>query len=277
MTLRVFSLPVLLLLFSCSIHRKEVDTETQPPLSAYYLNMQYEDWKLLSEQTASELASIGNKDSINATYENDFNPDDYKDIEVSSISKDQFNEMQKGSQKLFSANKTIKKVNGVITIGSKQFVDTKENPGYSNSYEYLGEYKFLNAYVLLYICTECESYSYEVVNKTTGDIIQTFEGFPHYSPDNKAILCVEQLFSDSPTVVTAYKTPIAEIYAYKEFGSWVPVGDSFWGADGNFYTQAIPYVAANAYYKEKEKRDEKQYNFKYIRIKIKGPTLQPEE
>jgi hypothetical protein len=255
------------------VKRQEVGTETEIPLNNYYLNLTYENCKLFHGQIIDENSYWeDNEAQADTNYEKNFDSNNYTNIEINSVNKEQFNKMLKSSQKLFSANNAIKKANGIIMIGSKQFVDTKENLGYSNSYEYLGEYKFLNAYVLLYICTECESYSYEVVNKTTGDIIQTFEGFPHYSPDNKTVLSVEQLFSDSPTIVTVSKTPNTEIYAKKEFGSWIPVGESFWGADGNFYTQAIPYVTADAYYNEKEKRDKKQYNFRYLRIKIKGPT-----
>lgn len=259
------------------VKKKDIGTETEIPLSSYYLNLSYDDSKAFHERIITENEYWDSSDNYtNDYYDKYFNPDDYKDIEVNTISKKQFREIQATVPKLFSSNTAVKKINGIISIGKEQFKDSVSEY-YSNIYTYLGEYPSLGAYVLQYMCSECEDYSYEVIEKTTGKTIGSYENFPYYSPDFKTIMCLGQLFSDSPTIMSVFKMPEPSAYIHKEFGSWIPVGDSFWGLDGYFYTEAIPYVTASAYYNDNEKRDAGKYNFRYLKIKIKGPSSISEE
>lgn len=255
------------------VNRSDTGLETEIPFSSYYLNLSFTDAKFRHEFILTEPSFWDDKDKYtNESFTESFNPDEIEDIEVSSVSKEVFLSMQPKGKKLFFKNDAVKKVNGIITIAGKEFKDSVNEP-YQNVYTYLGEYPFLNAYVLEYMCSECEGYSYKVVRKKTGSIMATFDDFPYYFADKKAVITVGQLFSDSPTNVSFYLRSLPHIvFAYKEFGSWIPVGNAFWGTDGNFYTQAIPYVTAGAYYQDKEKRDSSQYNFRYLQIKIKGPT-----
>jgi hypothetical protein len=63
-------------------------------------------------------------------------------------------------------------------------------------------------------------------------------------------------------------------FAHKEFGSWRPISWGFWGSDNCFYIAVIP-SAVNSNL-DWTTRIEKRYNFRYVRIKIKGQTMKTE-
>ncbi|MXN92887.1 hypothetical protein GR160_16800 [Flavobacterium sp. Sd200] len=259
------------------INKKDTDLETEIPLPDHYLNEPFsnlsEKYKVITEPSYWIRQDYYTNESL----DRGFDPAEIKDIQISSVTREAFFLAQPKGKKLFFTNDAVKKVNGTITIAGKQFKDSTNDP-YQNIYTYIGEYPFLNAYVLEYMCSECEEYSYEVVSKKDGSVMGSYSSFPYYSPDKNTIISVGQLFSDSPIVVSVYKASQKdEVYAYKEFGSWIPVGNAFWGTDGNFYTEAIPYITAVSYYNNKEKRDREQYNYRYLQIKIKGPTTEYNE
>jgi hypothetical protein len=210
-------------------------------------------------------------------YTDGFNPDDYPDVEVNLITEKEFGKMQKAAVKHFEANNAVKKSNGVITIGGVAFKDEETELDYPDTFDYAGEYKGLNAYLLLYTCHECEEYTFFLINKTTGAEMGTFSNAPDFSPDFEYVMDIGQLFSDSPTIVRAnkWKQPGSQGW-YKEFANWSPMGEGFWGSDNCYYTAFVPTITAESYRSEPA-REAAKYNYRYLKIRIKAPTPFSEE
>ena len=208
-----------------------------------------------------------------------FTPGDYPDIEVTSVTKEQFLKIKKTSVEHFTANEAVKKVNGITAIGPERFTDSLGEGDLPNTWTYMGEFKALNAVLLQYTCEACEEYSYVLINKKTGKEIATFSNIPIFSADLKYIMDAGQLYSDSPTLLycSTWKHNTEEPYAHKEFSNWAPVGSGFWGKDNCFYTTAIPSVTKEDYNRDSEMRNRENYNFRYLKIKVKAKTLLAKE
>jgi hypothetical protein len=89
-----------------------------------------------------------------------FNPDDYPDIEVNTITKQKFLKLKKSAASDFNVNDPVKKTNGRIIIADVEFKDNKGEGDLPNTYDYLGEYKAMQAYVIRLTCEACEEYTY---------------------------------------------------------------------------------------------------------------------
>jgi len=212
------------------------------------------------------------------TYSDSFNPDDYADVEVNLITEKEFSKMLKTSIQHFEENEAVKKVDSTLTIANKQFKDGRGEGNMPNTYFYEGEYKVLNAYLLLYVCEACEEYSHFLINKDTGEEIASFSNRPYFSASFDYVMDMGQLFSDSPTIVSANKWKEKEGHGwYKEFANWSPVGDGFWGSDNCFYTPVIPSLTAETHNSDSEARNAVKYNYRHIKIKLKAPTPFSEE
>jgi hypothetical protein len=197
----------------------------------------------------------------------------YPDVEVSLIALKEFKKMKKTAAKHLVFNNAVLKTDSVISIGTVKFEDGRGEGNMPNTYEYVGEYSFLDSYLLRYICEACEEYTYFLIDKKTGREISSFNDIPYFSPDKSLALTLGQLFSDHPTLLYITKWKAQEpAYIHKEFGSWVPVGEGFWGIDNCFYTAVIPFVTSDKYNNNYEQRLKEHYNFRYLKIKIKGPT-----
>ncbi|MFP9098682.1 hypothetical protein ACLI09_06470 [Flavobacterium sp. RHBU_24] len=85
-----------------------------------------------------------------------------------------------------------------------------------------------------------------------------------------------QLFSSNPTILSCYKwkdknkTEVPS--TYKEFANWSPVGKGFWGNDDCFYTPVVPTITIDNHNAEEKERTVDAFNFRYVKITIKGPT-----
>ncbi|MES2487764.1 MAG: hypothetical protein V4581_17690 [Bacteroidota bacterium] len=266
------------------VRKNAVGTELDIPLDNSEVNepfghRNYRDYDPNdSDGQASRACGEAAVKSGEFTYTDTFNPDDYPDVEVNLITEKEFSKMQKTSIQHFEENEAVKKVDSTITIGKMQFRDGRGEGNMPNTYFYEGEYKALNAYLLLYVCEACEEYSHFLINKDTGEEIASFSNRPYFSANFEYVMDMGQLFSDSPTIVRAYKWNEADGNGwYKEFANWSPVGEGFWGSDNCFYTPVIPSITAETHNSDSQARDMAKYNYRYIKIKIKAPTPYSEE
>jgi len=266
------------------VRKNEVGTELDIPLDNSEVNVPFRD------NTRRDYGPNDNDgDEANAcgeaavkrggfTYTDTFNPDDYPDFEVNLITEKEFSKMLKTSIQHFEENEAVKKVDSTLTIANKQFKDGRGEGNMPNTYFYEGEYKVLNAYLLLYVCEACEEYSHFLINKDTGEEIASFSNRPYFSASFDYVMDMGQLFSDSPTIVSANKWKEKEGHGwYKEFANWSPVGDGFWGSDNCFYTPVIPSLTAETHNSDSEARNAVKYNYRHIKIKLKAPTPFSEE
>ncbi|KGO87864.1 hypothetical protein Q765_05105 [Flavobacterium rivuli WB 3.3-2 = DSM 21788] len=251
------------------VKRKTLGYELNIVLTKTELNKPYShiDNTTDSLLTTSDCGKTGGIDEP-------FNPDDYPDMEVDTITKLEFLKLEKSAVSDFKINNAVKKVNGTITIAGVEFKDNKGEGDLPNTYDYLGEYKAMQAYVILLTCEACEQYYYMVISKKTGQELYTSVDFPYFSKDGKTVISVGQLFSDQPTIVnySRWSDNSWQLYADKEFSTWSPVGNGFWGKDNYFYTAAIPSATREHYNNSSELRNRNGFNFRYLKIKIKGKT-----
>ncbi len=139
----------------------------------------------------------------------------------------------------------IKKKKGVILLPCKntvrKFVDYIPKPtDYDESiqtFEYLGQIPFLNAYLILGIYWEW--YEYKLIDKTTGKEIATFNELPYISPDKKHILCISSNPYDMTADLSYYSITGMKIesIASMRFSNWMAADYSafmYWGNDGTF-------------------------------------------
>lgn len=139
----------------------------------------------------------------------------------------------------------IKKKKGVILLPCKntirKFVDYIPKPtDYDESiqtFEYLGQIPFLNAYLILGIYWEW--YEYKLIDKTTGKEIATFNELPYISPDKKHILCISSNPYDMTADLSYYSITDSKIesIASMRFSNWMAADYSaylYWGNDGTF-------------------------------------------
>ena len=159
---------------------------------------------------------------------------------------------KKGILKLECQNKTTK------------FTDRPEEDESYQIYNYIGQFDFLNKYV---ICGfYYESFDYSFVDKTTGEITQYFGDFPNISADKKHLISIYT----NPYETTAD----LELYSINEnvikhvitasFNKWMPTlenSNMFWSTDGYLYL-TVNHV--NAFWKEDGNLNE---GCQYIRIK----------
>lgn len=173
-------------------------------------------------------------------------------------------------------DKPLKNENGILSLKTKTGLKTFTDKG-ENTYSYLGQIKFLNAYVVLWGCGECEEAFWLLIDKATGkQILETNWGFPaepQFSPNMKQIMCMsENLNGYTELNVYSYSKDSTTLFAYKAYGGWIPIGDGFWGNDNCYYSAVLPSPIAHSNEYNYEKRLKTKYNFRYVKIKIKGPT-----
>ncbi|QYJ68201.1 hypothetical protein [Flavobacterium litorale] len=251
------------------IKKSDTGNASDIPINNLDLNERYSDYEDYSGYITQTHCIEYFEDEVE-----EFIPSNYTDVEVNLITKNEFLQFEKNAITNFSANNAVKKTDGVITIGTKQFVDTLGEGNLPNTFTYVGEYKLLG-YVIQLACHACEDYVYYLVDKNTGEILFTFSDFPYFNKNNQWALTLGQLFSDSPTVLYASKWQeenSQELFTYKEFGNWIPTGRVFWGEDDYFHAEILPYVIAQEYHNSYGTKGNKNYNFNYVRIKIKGHT-----
>lgn len=166
---------------------------------------------------------------------------------LSEISRSDFESGKKNATTfLVRDTSKIKKKKGVILLTCKntirKFVDyipkTTDYDESIQTFEYLGQIPFLNAYLILGIYWEW--YEYKLIDKTTGKEIATFNELPYISPDKKHILCISSNPYDMTADLSYYSITGMKIksIASMRFTNWMPADYSaylYWGQDGAFY------------------------------------------
>ncbi len=223
---------------------------------------------------------LTNQDLAEVFYEGDDKPEPYKNIELTLITKKKFYEMKKTAVNYFIADTNIiKKRNGLTKLPLKKgFKRYRDDDEYENTYE--GQYPSLNKYLMSFSWYEAEETHYEFIDKTTGKNNNTFfESIPDISKDKKKIVCVKADVYSNCADIAEYKLEkngSINVYASGEFKNWMPAEnpEQFWGNDDCYYIQVIPSIIYNWHYNNLHSTTTPppDYNLRYIKIKIKGPT-----
>jgi hypothetical protein len=150
----------------------------------------------------------------------------------------------------------------------------------------MGYSKTLDSYLIEYVWYQAEDHSFGLINKSTGRAM-SFPSFPKFSPDKKVVMCLEHRpyghdFGD----LHFYKiiNDTAKLFAVGELPV-IPVDNvtfnyyyGFWGNDNWFYQAVVP---RNAFWQRELHKKGKfvredidpNYNFKYIKIRVKGSNI----
>jgi len=210
----------------------------------------------------------------------------YPNIELNLISRQQFDRMKKTSINYFLADtNVIKKYKKTIKLpikkGFKILTDKLDyNKSDWNINEYIGQYLALNKYVVSNSDGEAEDFGYDFIDKTTGKMSQvSFNGFPFLSADKNSIMSLMANTYHNYAELDIFKfgrNGKIIWYANGEFKNWMPAptDDQFWGTDNCFYSAIIPSLV---YFATVDAKKPAGYNYRYIKIKIKGPSVKKSE
>jgi len=200
----------------------------------------------------------------------------FRKIKISLIPKQQFEAMKKASVDYFVADaNVIKKTKRTLRLPIKNgFKTLNDTPDDSNTNTYVGQYPSLNKYVIINCDEEAESCYYAFIDKVTGNTDkETFGGRPDLSIDKKMIMALKE---DDDRKFTYLQLNIVDknsskLYASCQCGSWIPAANNeqFWGNDGFYYAAVLP---SAAFYYPNNAKEISAYNYRYIKIKILGPT-----
>ena len=264
------------------INKKSIGKETEIPLDNFDLNERYTERNWQDNEMSFE-ENCGERQVEYGDEESPFTGEEYQDVVVTLIPEKEFLKMKSSATDYLTVDKTVKKKGKTIIIGGQKFTDSFSEGDQPNIYTYVGDYKELNAALLQYMCSVCEEYSYELVDKRNGKQISLFTNIPVFSKDYKYVMDLGQLFSSNPTILSCYKwkdraKPVEPgPGTYKEFANWSPVGKGFWGKDNCFYTPVVPTITIDNHNADEANRTAASYNFRYVKITIKGPTPKQEE
>ena len=165
----------------------------------------------------------------------------------------------------------FQKKDGVLKLKcaqkTKTFTDKPDAEENMQIFQYVGQIKKLNAYVVF--GSYWEDNDFRLIDKTTGQETDPFIDFPYLSADNKHILSLysnpyEQT-GDLSLYTVSGKQQINLILT-AGFKNWMPSGESndeqFWHADGYFY---LPVVHSSIFWNEQGNLSE---SLQFIRIKV---------
>ena len=220
---------------------------------------------------------LTNQDLAEVFYQGDDKPEPYKNIELTLVTKKKFYEMKKTAINYFIADTNIiKKHNGLIKLPLRKGFETYRDKAHEYENNYEGQYPLLNKYLMSFSNYEAEDTNYEFIDKTTGKSSDaSFEAIPNISIDKKKIMCIQaNVYSNCADLVEyAFgKNGAIRLYAKGEFKNWMPAEDKaqFWGSDNCYYIAVLPSLV---YYQHQyNHRNNPGYNFRYVKIKIKGPS-----
>lgn len=161
-----------------------------------------------------------------------------------------------------------KKTNGIITLPCQKktvtFTDLPSEEETNRVYEYIGQINLLNAYVVYGMYWE--DYDFKFIDRTSGELTESFVNYPNISADKKKILCLGANVYENTADLDFFVIDKQKILHKMNTGFkyWMPAGeitDMFWSNDGYFY---LPVVATNNYWKPDGNLNDQ---WQYIRIK----------
>lgn len=196
-------------------------------------------------------------DLLNLSYTTSIDTLNDTSIKLELITEEEFNISKSKSNYSNNVNIELHKKNGVLTLplvkGQKIYIDSLYLEG-GNEYDYEGEIKELNAYVISNICHHCEELNYFLIDKTTGDALGvSTDHLPIYTKDYKCLMSIGNIPADeedelSNTIkrhveISLYlKNNLFDVAWYKEYPMWELVDDlpEFWGVEGAYYFVCQP-------------------------------------
>ncbi len=160
----------------------------------------------------------------------------------------------------------IRKKNGLLRLpisgGSKTFTDKLVDDDGRQEYEYLGQFIFLNTYLVF--CMYWEDLQYQLISKKNGATVGTFSALPYISPDKKRIISVydDPYESESGIDLSSIVNNSIKSTVRVRFKNWMtaPAGGMFWAVDGKFYIRAQ--------FSDKYWSENGNYNTDYLYIRI---------
>lgn len=227
---------------------------------------------------------LTNQDLAEVFYEGDDKPEPYKNIEITLVTKKKFYAMKKSSINYFiNDTNIIKKHNGLIKLPLKKGFERYRDKAHEYENNYEGQYPLLNKYLMSFSNYEAEDTNYEFIDKTTGKSSdESFSEIPDISINKKKIMCIKANYYSNCAEFAEYilgKNGSIKVYSFGQFKNWMPAQSKgqFWGNDNCYYIQVIPSIIYNWHYNNLHSTTTPRpdYNLRYIKIKIKGPTIIP--
>ena len=164
---------------------------------------------------------------------------------------------------------SINKVNGVINLplknDFKKFTDVllPEIDEQREEYSFFGQIPFLNSYLIR--GSYWEDSEFILIDKITGNNVQSFIAFPNISADKKYIIALRGDVYEREAELDFYQIVNGKIKIRlrADFQKWMPVfaEKMFWGEDGHFY---VPIINPEIYFSEKQNIDA----IKFVRITV---------
>ena len=263
---------LLLLIFSCGNKNPTDETSAQ--------NMRGD-----TLTTQSEYAEINTKDSLLDSLELNIissltinQKTDYfesgvpltKYLKFELISKAYFDSRKSTAVNFLNAD-TIpdKKKNGITVLKCRDktvhFIDKPDAEDAMQIFTYAGEIAFLDKFLIG--GSYWESGDYKFIDKTSGEVSNTFVDYPYISPDKKHIICINPNGYDVTADLELYEITSKKvtIKMRASFKNWLPSLENqeiFWSSDGYLY---LIVHNAKTYWKDNGHLNEQ---YQYIRIKI---------
>lgn len=191
-------------------------------------------------------------------------------LKIELIDKQLFDSKRNSEVNFLLADTTeIKKKNGVIELKCqtkiKQYIDKPDAETEMQIFQYVGQFKFLNKYVIG--GAYWEGLDYKFIDKSSGEETQTFGEFPIISADKKNIICIYTNPYETTADLELYSIDGKQIKhtMSASFKNWMPTvkpGEIFWSTDSFLYL-TVNHV--NSFWKQDGNLNDK---CQYIRIKI---------
>jgi len=221
----------------------------------------------ITNNNVKNIVSL-NHNGHNEVYEKPFNIDKFIDIEV--ISEAVFRQ-KKDSIISFVDNSLVDVIlkDSIIELQCNdtivKYVSEPNKWEKPFTYNYIGEIKHLNKYILK--LDGYEGYEYKFVDKEIGAITDTFSEFPQLSIDKKYLVIIYPNPYSQTGELTLYSISQGETVFVMQtnFKSWMPARENqelFWNKDGCLYLNVLP---AMAFWNEYRELNDK---YQYIKISI---------
>lgn len=192
-------------------------------------------------------------------------------LKIERIDKDLFEKKRSIAVDFLSKNdRGIKKRDGVLSMPTvKQvvkFVDKDNGNDGDAKFEYIGQIDFLNQYLVN--GNYWESADYKMIDKVTGETMQSFIDYPYISDNKQYIIAVyANPYEDHHTDLELYRIQNKKVVPVLRAGftNWMSstqFKDIFWAKDGYLY---LTVSHSTDFWKEYTNPNDK---YQYIRIKI---------
>ncbi|GEM_PF-1963890 len=171
----------------------------------------------------------------------------YLNIEI--ISEKIFNDALKNKSSDFIDHQPVsKKENGKLTLsGDNEPLVLTDNDNIESDYysinEYIGFIPFLNAYLISE--TLYEGHSYNMYDKKTAKVINSFYGFPYISPDKRYVITIDFDPYESATEISLYSIKKGKITALEKGTDYMTGFSPYYDEDEKIITR---FWSENAFY-----------------------------